>query len=442
MKALIFVLTMLISISAFSQEKQFFKTCKKNTVESYEKFISKFPDSEYTELAEFKKAELVNSSLSFEYFLKKYPDGEFSKEAMSKLCTIEYLKIENSESIESFKDYLKQFSDCQDNNKKAETKLIALEYKKALSENTIDALESFLITYPKNDYSIQTKKRIEELEFEIAKKENSIIALNSFIEKYPEGNYCNEAKKLIEKIDFNEAIVTNTIIAYNKYLQKYPNGIYKIKAERAIEEIDFNKTKDSLSIEAFQNYILKYPQGIYKNDAENGINEIIKKFNKTNITKIKKGIAEIKKIDPTYNSYKIGAMKQIPANINIITKSNLRYFTKVINGYMGDVELTDKEITEITNLLSTTLKSRINISLNTPSDYQLFVIINCSAPYTYMDNRGYPWSGITGSIFLINSKEKLLFNYDEIDIRGNELNATIIKYANEASTKFTNWTKQ
>jgi len=154
-----------------------------------------------------------------------------------------------------------------------------------------------------------------------------------------------------------------------------------------------------------------------------------------------KSLAKLIKIDSTYDDYIVSDIKQIPENIKIVTKSSLKYFTKVVDGYIGDVKLTDEEISGVFNLLSTTLKSSINITTSTSSKYQLIVIISSRAPYTYMDNNGYPWSGINGSIFFINSDEKLLYHYEEIDVLGNELNATIKKFADEASSKFTSYIK-
>jgi len=442
MKTLLLFCTMLISISAFTQEKQFNKACKKHTIESYEKFINKFPNSEFTEEAEYKKVEIVNTSTAYEHYLKEYPKGEFSSKAENCLCKLEYFKIEKNSKIELFKTYLKRFSDCEDYNAMAKKTLIMLEYQNAEEINTLDAYEYFLKEYTANEFINQAENNIQKLEFENAKKENTIMALNIYIEKYPESSFTKLAKKRIEEIDFNKAKALNSINAYNNYLQKYPKGIFQKKAEKAIEKIDFNKTKDSVSIEALQNYIIRYPHSYFKKDAENAINDIIKKFNKTDFAQIKKGVNIIAKTDTTYYNYKIGAMKQIPAKINIISKSNLKYYTKVINGYIGDVKLTDKEITEVINLLSKAVKSSINITTDSSSEYQLLVVINSSAPYTYMDNRGYPWSGIKGSLFLINSNKKLLFNYGEIDIRGKELNATIKKFAEEVALKFNIWTKQ
>jgi len=96
MKTFTIIIFLLLSTSAFSQEKQFNKSVKRNSIESYQKFIEKFPFSEYTESAEFKKSILIDTDSGYEYFLSKYPNGNYSEKVKEKLCVIEYsLKRQN-----------------------------------------------------------------------------------------------------------------------------------------------------------------------------------------------------------------------------------------------------------------------------------------------------------------------------------------------------------
>ncbi len=83
---------------------------KNNDIESYKKFVSKYPNSEYGSLAN-EKIEKLNfdkakdDPKSLEDFLKKYPSGKYSEEAKNLLADFkkeyDYLlqKLENNDKV-------------------------------------------------------------------------------------------------------------------------------------------------------------------------------------------------------------------------------------------------------------------------------------------------------------------------------------------------------
>lgn len=265
-RAIVLSLTIILSVSAFAQEKQFNKASKKNTVESYEKFIKKYPNSNYTDEAEFNKAKIINTISSYEAYLAKYPRGYFVKSANMNLCKLEYNKIESSDDIEHFKQYLKKYNNCQYYGNEAREKLIELEFQKAQQLNTHESFQYFIENYPNNKFKSNAENKIQEFEFEIAKSENSIHAINDFIIKYPYSNLQEEAEGLLGKIEFDIAKKINTIDAYDNFLCNYPVGPYAEKAKtfkREIEVSDFYHAKEENTKEAYIAFNQKYPNGNY-----------------------------------------------------------------------------------------------------------------------------------------------------------------------------------
>lgn len=208
--------------------------------------------------------------------------------------------------------------------------------------------------------------------------------------------------------------------------------------------------KDTVIIKDYQNYLekewVKQLRETYSFKINNDVlvtsyGQYAKK-SQNNVTlndKSDKGLIALKEIDSTYYDYKIGDIKQTPSNINIIAKSYLTGNTKFIDGVLGDINLTSKEIAEVTNLLLSTLQSNNNFSNNTPSDNVLIVIIESQQPYTSIDNYGNVEFGINGHLFFINKLEKLLLYYNEINVSGTELNGLIKGFANKANLLFTSW---
>ena len=73
----LFIITLLLTfcLTSFSQESKWLKTKKKNTIDSYQKFLKKYPDSEYSENALLKIIDLEynivkkDSTIFFNYII-------------------------------------------------------------------------------------------------------------------------------------------------------------------------------------------------------------------------------------------------------------------------------------------------------------------------------------------------------------------------------------
>jgi len=275
MKTMVLLIAMvLITFSSFSQERQFQKACKKNTVEAFEKFIKKYPVSEYTEEASFNRAVLINTSAEFKSFINKYPSGTFYDKARNTWCKLEYIKIEKSDDIDLFKDFLQKFPDCETYCHYAKKELVRLEFEKVERINTIPAYLDFQNFYPNSIYNEKVCNNIEKLEVESAIASNSIDTVNKYFLKYPNNNSLINFRKKYEEKDFNNTKQSNDINSYQLFLLKYPDGYFKHEAEKSIEQIEYDKIKNTKVKKNYEDYLLKYPNGIYKKEAENCIKDI------------------------------------------------------------------------------------------------------------------------------------------------------------------------
>ena len=153
------------------------------------------------------------------------------------------------------------------------------------------------------------------------------------------------------------------------------------------------------------------------------------------------GINILSKWDSTFLDYKVNSIKQIPTDILVKSKCNLTYFTKMVNGYMGDVELKKEEIMKLNKMMQDSLNTSITLPKNSKSIYQLLAIISTKTPSTYMDNNGYPWNVVEGYYFFLNKKEKSLIHYERITVYVSNAEAAVSAFVKKASSKFSDWIK-
>lgn len=208
MKKLILISVLLtFTATCFSQNGKWKKTQKINTIESYQEFIDKYPQSEYSDAAELKlielefyKAEEISTVQSYNYFLIKYKYNSFTE--------------------------------------KAKNNLIYLEYQNAKMANSISAYEKFLQNYPQSTFSNYIYEKIEPLLWKEAEKTNTIESYNSFLSKYPNSQYKNF-------ISWRTALLKlNPLINYAEQ-----GKIELIKSQ--IEEMDKNQKSESFMMAVY-----------------------------------------------------------------------------------------------------------------------------------------------------------------------------------------------
>ncbi|NQU33443.1 MAG: hypothetical protein HQ521_09435 [Bacteroidetes bacterium] len=204
-------------LSCTTANKQWEKAKEANSIEGYELFLSKYPESEHSQEALNIKGKLEENNLweetkdkntveGYELFLSKYTDSEFSEEAKNTKANLEEIKI-----------------------KLREQRL----WEEAKSKNTIEGYELFLSKYPDGEYSQEaknTKANLEEIKIKLreqrlwgeAKSKNTIKGYELFLSNYPRSKYLQEAlnakAKLMPNIVFKQ-------INKSKYKTSY--GIYR-----------------------------------------------------------------------------------------------------------------------------------------------------------------------------------------------------------------------
>jgi len=212
MKTLILFLIMLISISAFSQEKQFQKAHQKNTIKAYNKFIKKYPKSSFTDTAAYNMALLIDRRSALRDFIELYPNSGLPEDASYKLAM-------KSSSFKYWELYLEKYP-------YGKYKDLAQEnyYNRLITSNDLIDCEKFTELLSNSKYSI------EDLQFRKAQLLNTISDWEYFIKSVASDSLKHKAEIAIQQLTFHctiESIFTGTIEIRDDLVIKYNNGYDK-----------------------------------------------------------------------------------------------------------------------------------------------------------------------------------------------------------------------
>ena len=211
----------------------------KNTINNYQYYLDFYTGakidlrsaakSKRNELA-FKKALSTNTVQSFQSFITTYPDAKEVSKAISNRNQLAYKKAEQINTIGSYQTFINTYPDAIEIAKAIE-KRDHLAFDKAKQENTAAAYKNFMDKYPTSiDYNTANKLFKTRL-FE----ENTIIgdckSYQGFILNFPENSMLPNAIDSLIKIGSNLRLLAplkfaaqnSTGISYNKAVLAYYN---------------------------------------------------------------------------------------------------------------------------------------------------------------------------------------------------------------------------
>ena len=181
----------------------------------------------------WEEAATLNTVESYEEFLKRHPEGEFSDTARERLENLYFQKAENENTIASYRNFLNRYPE----GKHVDQVRLRLTWLETKEIDTIEAFEKFLRLYPEGEFSDEASAKLERLYFDAAKRRNTIESYGDFLKQYPTGKLADEAHSQIESLYLQKAKETNTIEGYQDFLNRYPNGKFTAQAQVCLENL-------------------------------------------------------------------------------------------------------------------------------------------------------------------------------------------------------------
>lgn len=172
----------------------------------------------------YRSAKEKNTISSYQSYLSEYPNGMFVEEASLQLGELK-----------------KALAIANDND----------AFKKAKQADTIESYKAYLSAFVNGLHAKEANDAIwyigeEDGFWRQSSKANSIDTYNDYIKKYPKGRYVSLATSNIEKLRkieqdkikdnnaYSEAERIHTVYSYQNYLLSYPNGLNAAKANKKL----------------------------------------------------------------------------------------------------------------------------------------------------------------------------------------------------------------
>jgi hypothetical protein len=149
--------------------------------------------------SEFQKAKEKNSIQAFDEFIKKYPESSLVNEAEKLIYLISFDNTKDTNTIEAFEEFLRKYpiGEFTDSAKQC---IYILSFEKVISYDSLDLLQSFLNEYPNGKYTDTITNKIYEIAFQNAIKIGTIDSYKSYIESYPESYLVKSANERIAEL--------------------------------------------------------------------------------------------------------------------------------------------------------------------------------------------------------------------------------------------------
>lgn len=294
-KILLVLLAVMLSVSAFSQQTKALELIWKgkydNAVKAIEKGLSKnVDDVEFN----FYKAYLlfqreyegynpVQSYKCLQTCLDYYPqlddktkdklntvpmNPEIFNNYIDTVCRIALKDAIKANSFEAYQNYLFFYRKASEEYKSEARMYRNIEaYKLTIAQNTEEAYDNFIKTYPDAQQIPDATKRRDEKGMEKAQAENTVEAYEEFLKKYPNSTLAAEAQDKVYTIALADAEKENTSAALKQYMEKYPKSSQYYKAEMLYDEKLFNEETADGECYSYIRFVKRHPNSKWKSMA-------------------------------------------------------------------------------------------------------------------------------------------------------------------------------
>lgn len=252
---------------------------KKDEVASYNLFMERFPNSEFSDKARvlrnkraFFLAKKENSVEVYNEFIMNYGNAIQFDSAVELRNKKAFDDALYAHTLRQYEDYLQYYPNSIHNDTVVDVRN-ALEFKLNDDKNTIESYQEYIDKYP---YSIHAPAAIAARNFLLFKKANATLDLrtrlsylNDFIYQFPNATQIDRALFLRDSIAYEQVIRTGHLIKeYNDYLVYYPNSMYIDKIIHVRDSLLMAELSSFGDLQRFNQILNNYPYFQFKKEAE------------------------------------------------------------------------------------------------------------------------------------------------------------------------------
>ena len=173
----------------------------------------------FSQNGKWKKARKINTLETYEEFLEKYPDSKYKYSAFELIDSINFYKIDLKD-LSELRTYI---LNAKSDKYKGKTKTVIEQLENELwhevkSINTNQGYQKYLENFPNGKYTDNANQNIDSLYWNnyVYNSSNSLNYI-SYLKKFPEGRYVNEANNYLKTPIYK---ARNQIDNFNRAFEK------------------------------------------------------------------------------------------------------------------------------------------------------------------------------------------------------------------------------
>lgn len=208
------ILFLFLIVSCSSEKSTFKKAVEANTIDEFENFISKFPESPLADSAlvqVYALTRLADSLDIYKQFVTRHPETVFTDSVMNRIWTI----TQHDSSIESYKQFIADYPEHS-----LKDSAFAEMFSLIVSKNKMPLYEQFLADFPEHNL----KDSVVTLIYKLTDKQCTVEGYKLFVKKYPESEHTKSAKFMLEKFELDEILTIYLKNDFSTVKKKYPNS--------------------------------------------------------------------------------------------------------------------------------------------------------------------------------------------------------------------------
>jgi hypothetical protein len=176
----------------------------------------------------WQEAEDKNTIEAYDAYLLKFPESENATKARTEIARILFAQAKEGNPIESYDEYVKRFPDGK--NKSAFEPLV---YEYILTQDSAQLMEEYYKRFPEGEYHSGNEAAV----FENLTTGISNLTFTGFLERFPQTDY----KPIIDSLLYDSAVSHTNPELFDEYIRLFPNGSHK-KVLDSIFEANLYKT--------------------------------------------------------------------------------------------------------------------------------------------------------------------------------------------------------
>jgi len=119
-----------------------------------------------TTKGDWEKAQRLNTIEAYQEFIQKHPQSKLTREAKRRIQALDWRRTKRLDTIEAYEEFISRYPQSQF-IREAKMRIQELKEKLAWQNtkrlNTIEAYQAFLRAYPQSEYSAEAKNKIQEI---------------------------------------------------------------------------------------------------------------------------------------------------------------------------------------------------------------------------------------------------------------------------------------